>query len=845
MQPMAVAADLPPPAPSPSKSGLSGKADLMFSGLPASVIEADKMFVYKQGGGDFSRDKWHHKFEYVVVFPMMGPGQTPWKAHADGNEPSNRARDIVNRMITVGLEVYPYLSLQGDELILLITAPLAVLSHFADHIDFVLELDPAYCKDKLSKGDAANRIRPIKITDNPEYSPIHPFAHVFGKYDENLDHKIYLVKEGNNTAFDLPTRLKLLHYMITMPRSEGGCGVRLATLLLKNEILAFYPPHDKDQARALLKASSGLCVMPWNQPYEEIRDYFGEKVALYYVFMGHYSLWLLFPALVGLSFELVVWGTGPNFSHPVLPFYGVCITVWSICMLEYWKRQQAFTAMRWGMLDFEKDEPVRAEFEGNLIKSFINGEDYLYFPEKRKERLVFLSMTVIWIFIGIVIGTVAGIYVMRYVLSQQSAGPVASAAASAVNTIQIVVFNLLYGSVAIKLTNNENHRTDTQYQDSLILKTFIFQFVNSYASFFFLAFIAGNLEPPPNQQAGFQGQCGWVNCMQPLSVNLAIIFGSRLTVTNLLDMLLPIYAWWSKKKAETEGKDVSLLTPPEHDYVLQEANILLDSIQNFADTAVQYGFTVLFITALPIATFFSLVSNYIKVKLQLWKLLTLYQRPVPQGAQDIGTWQDIFNFISVAAVVTNAAIICFTMDVLYKDSQSDSSKVYQIGGITARANFTLVGRLWIFFGFIAVLVFIQFVATYVIPDTPLEVEIQHQRQEFIVSKIVNRQPDESEFLPLPLPLLLLLLLLLSSLLLLLLLLLSVTASSVANPLPSPPRLRGPRRRRRRGAQGQRRGPAGRVALLLLQAQEHQDEQEVHRPGGRASRAPVRVPGHHR
>lgn len=41
-----------------------------------------------------------------------------------------------------------------------------------------------------------------------------------------------------------------------------------------------------------------------------------------------------------------------------------------------------------------------------------------------------------------------------------------------------------------------------------------------------------------------------------------------------------------------------------------------------------------------------------------------YQRPVPAGAQDIGTWMSIFQFLSVAAVVTNAALVCFTMDVL-------------------------------------------------------------------------------------------------------------------------------------------------------------------------------------
>lgn len=439
-----------------------------------------------------------------------------------------------------------------------------------------------------------------------------------------------------------------------------------------------------------------------------------------------------------------MWGTGPNFSHPVLPFYGVCITVWSIVMLEYWKRTQSYTAMKWGMLDFEKEEPIRAEFKGSMIKSFIDGKDVLYFPDKKKGQLEALSQTVITTFIFIVIGVVAGIYVMRYVLAQSQSGPISSAAASAVNTVQIVIFNFLYEIVARKLTDAENHKTDTMYQDSLILKIFLFQFVNSYSSFFFIAFIAGNLDPVPNQDPRFLGQCGWTNCMQPLSVNLAIIFGSRLSVTNLLDILLPIYSYYEKKKKETAGKNVDLLTPPEKDYILQEANILLDSIQSFADTAIQYGFTVLFITALPIATFFSLLSNYIKVKLQLWKLVSLYQRPVPQGAQDIGTWQDIFNFISFAAVLTNGAIICFTMDVLFKDSQADSSKIFQIGGVSKRGNFTLVGRLWCFFGFVATLVFVQFVCTWLIPDVPAEVEIQHQRQEFITSKLVSLQPDEGK-----------------------------------------------------------------------------------------------------
>ena len=38
------------------------------------------------------------------------------------------------------------------------------------------------------------------------------------------------------------------------------------------------------------------------------------------------------------------------------------------------------------------------------------------------------------------------------------------------------------------LTNWENHRTQTAYDDALIIKLFAFQFVNNYASLIYIAF---------------------------------------------------------------------------------------------------------------------------------------------------------------------------------------------------------------------------------------------------------------------------------------------------------------------------------------------------------------------
>ncbi|RYH21304.1 hypothetical protein EON65_21005 [archaeon] len=501
--------------------------------------------------------------------------------------------------------------------------------------------------------------------------------------------------------------------------------MELSKLLHKRRILAMYPLHEEKTMREIESRCMDKWTFPWQVPIHSVKEYFGEKIALYNVFLGHYSLWLIVPSIVGLAFQLVVWGT-LDFSSPVLPFYSLIITVWSVFMLEYWKRQESTTAMVWGMSEFESQEQDRPEFKGSTMKSFIDGRDITYNPPSLARKIMTLTQSVVACFITLVIGVVAGIYFFRFTLQKRnSTSPYASTVASVLNTVQILVFNAIYQVAALKLTDMENHRTDTSYEDSLIIKMFVFQFINSYASFFFIAFIAGNLERPDNVPDDFLGQCGATNCMEPLSINLAIIFGSRLTITNLIDIAIPYFTHNQKIKKETSGIEEAKkvdITKAENEYYLMQYKPMIDSIQNYADTAVQYGFTLLFITALPCASFFSLLNNYVKVKFTTWKLCRLYQRPIPSGAQDIGTWQTIFAIISVASVVTNAALVCFTMDVLW--------------------GYSLQGRVWIFIGFQWVLIMCQFVAQAIVPDIPEDVTIQLERTHFYNEKVVEKVEDE-------------------------------------------------------------------------------------------------------
>jgi len=590
-----------------------------------------------------------------------------------------------------------------------------------------LELDPDAIKQALKDGykdKSTNRyiIYPSEINDDPKYSSYSPYEFIFGQYSDDIDEKIYLHPDGKS-PFTKLVRLKLLYSLLEAPKNKNGCFIEFSKLKYTGKINSIFPLHDRTITDQMVEYVWEWQCTPWNMPFEDYRQYFGEKMSLYYLFMAHYSRWLIIPSIVGFSFQLVVWGT-LNFSHPVLPFFGVVICLWSIFMLEYWKQEQSIKAVHWGMTEFEEDEPDRPEFLGEPIKSYIDGNTFLYYPVEHQKDSLRVSYAVISSFIMLLVGVLASIYILKFALQSGAAAPYASTIASVLNTIQITVFNSIYQEVATLLTNNENHRTDTLYEDYLIVKLFAFQFINSYSSFFFLAFIAESLPRPNVDDDANVGECGAPSCMNPLSINLAIIFGTRLTLNNFMQIFFPYRNYkkkFSEETADVDPETILHMTPAECDYLLMNYDGLLENINLYADAAIQYGFSTLFVTALPVAPALSLISNYFKCKLNIWKTVKFYQRPMPIGAQDIGTWLYIFQFLSAAAVITNGALICFTMKIM--------------------THYSYAGKAWIFIGFQWTLFTAQYLSMLFIDDVPEDVTIQIQRMKYIEEKVIFKVPD--------------------------------------------------------------------------------------------------------
>jgi anoctamin-10/anoctamin-7 len=84
----------------------------------------------------------------------------------------------------------------------------------------------------------------------------------------------------------LRNRIKLLLNIIKAHITEGGCALNLNELETNKCIVAAFPLHNFEELAELKKKWFSWKFAPWGQPLVEIKDYFGEKVGLYFAWLG-------------------------------------------------------------------------------------------------------------------------------------------------------------------------------------------------------------------------------------------------------------------------------------------------------------------------------------------------------------------------------------------------------------------------------------------------------------------------------------------------------------------------------------------------------------------------------
>eukprot|EP00298_Acanthocystis_sp_HF-20_P016455 c21486_g1_i1.p1 GENE.c21486_g1_i1~~c21486_g1_i1.p1 ORF type:complete len:747 (-),score=296.37 c21486_g1_i1:59-2164(-) len=452
-----------------------------------------------------------------------------------------------------------------------------------------------------------------------------------------------------------------------------------------------YALNSEYQKKQLVRNWANSWFSP--QPLDDIRDYYGEKIALYFAFLGHYTRALISLSIVGCIaqlFQLI----NNDLDHVSVPIYCVFLALWSTIWLELWKRAQVTWAFQWDVMDFEEEEEIRPEFVGVIKRGrytdagFVDLEEMYHSiksndPEKAEEiplerydppikRILryFFSIPIVTIFVSTTIIGTASILFFKNVASLPQPfgyGKFGEILASALNAAFIVTMNVVYKNIAAKLNDFENHPTATAHEDALIAKTFIFQFVNSYISLFFIAFIKGRDLAIPGL-SGKVASCRG-SCFEELATQLLTLVVFKQFVGQIQELSVPLAKKFAKVFLKKKGKKEEQGNDDDEDGPLEiskrvEAEYFLPPYEgtfgDYNEMAIQFGYVVMFAAAFPVASAASLLNNFIEIRVDAIKLLNFSRRPNYSGCQDIGTWQKVFEILSVLSVITNCCLLGFT-----------------------------------------------------------------------------------------------------------------------------------------------------------------------------------------
>ncbi|XP_067367947.1 anoctamin-10 isoform X1 [Channa argus] len=468
----------------------------------------------------------------------------------------------------------------------------------------------------------------------------------------------------------------------------------------KGILIQMFPLHEKEELKRLTFSWYKKVKLSF-QPLDDIRHYYGEGLALYFGFLEYFTFALVPLALIGVPYYLFDW---EDYDKYVV--FAVFNLVWCTVILEFWKRCSASLAYCWGTLSRKKafEEP-RPGFHGVLGFNPVTGrEEPLYPNVKRQLRIYFVSLPFVLLCLY------GSLYVMMvyfqmefWALSVHDEEPtfwtgILLFIPSIIYAVVIEALNLIYRYAAEFLTDWENHRLESSYQNHLVLKVLVFNFFNCFASLFYIAFIMQD--------------------MALLRQSLATLLITSQILNQFMEAFLPYWLQRRRnkkmirkvqKRKTLEDKELPLV---EQVRLEADMSTYLGTFDDYLELFLLFGYVSLFSCVYPLAAVLVVLNNITEVYSDAFKMCHVFKRPFSDPAGDIGVWQLAFEAMSVIAVVTNCALIGMSPQVKAYFPDSETQLILWIVAIEH------------------VLLAFKFILTFLIPNVPKHIRVKLARLEF-------------------------------------------------------------------------------------------------------------------
>uniref|UniRef100_A0A3B4A9F7 Anoctamin n=1 Tax=Periophthalmus magnuspinnatus TaxID=409849 RepID=A0A3B4A9F7_9GOBI len=394
----------------------------------------------------------------------------------DGRKPERRNIFEAN-LRNIGLELETEdksESEDGNTYFVKIHAPWEVLATYAD----VLKIKAPFKANDIPE----NKEMPMGWLATPIRLPediMHPEPDYFtAPFDKNKSD--FFLIDDKDTFFPPSTRNRIVYYILSRTPYFHDCErdkIGIKRLLNNGTYTGAFPLHDVSPFEVFLSSSSNcendryklykywakfLCFFK-EQPIHLIRKYYGEKIGLYFAWLGFYTEMLLFAAIVGtlcfvyglLTYEENEWSKeicnetiGGNivmcplcdkkcgywklskicnsswqshlFDNFGTVFFAIFMGIWGKLQFpSFWKRRQARLEYEWDLVDFEEEQQkvqLRPEYETKCSErklNLITQEVEPYLPLTSKCVRTCLSGATVLFWITLIIACIVGVIAYR------------------------------------------------------------------------------------------------------------------------------------------------------------------------------------------------------------------------------------------------------------------------------------------------------------------------------------------------------------------------------------------------------------------------------------------------
>ncbi|CAN9506867.1 unnamed protein product [Ophioblennius macclurei] len=506
--------------------------------------------------------------------PKEDPEITAQDQRVDNHEDSNslKREEFEENLLETGLELEKD---EGKKIpgigFLKIHAPWGILCREAEFMKLKMPTKKFY---EVKQG--SNLVEKTRQFIHKVTAPLHPkvdanrpqaiksLSHPFSREKQHL-----FDLSDRDEFFDSKTRSSIVWEILKRTRCiKSKYSIGITSLLANGVYTSAYPLHDGDiegvtakpnDRRLLYEEWASYSVFYKYQPIGLIRKYFGEKVGLYFAWLGVYTQMLIPAAIVGVivflygcatvddnipsmeicdprnnitmcplcdracSYWKLVTACGTArashlFDNPATVFFSVFMALWAVLFMEHWKRRQMRLNYIWDLTGFgeEEEEHNRAEYELRVMEKTLRQEHPIPKDEKVKltctDRMpAYLTTVVMMCFMiavtfAIVFGVIlyrisikAALHMSTYQAARSNIRATVKTTAAIINLIIIIILDEIYGAVARWLTTLEVPKTDKSFEERLIFKTFILKFVNAFTPIVYLAFFRGRLVGRPGK----------------------------------------------------------------------------------------------------------------------------------------------------------------------------------------------------------------------------------------------------------------------------------------------------------------------------------------------------------